>query len=156
AVRNTFAAITRKLMRRFKPKEWEKVAQALLDACTVEEGGEEMEMEGAARLRLVQYLSATAFIDSLDAQTRDNARKPMVDGGSVTVCPSDIQTFLNKTKPENVTIPAVVGMLSAVGAKSKRFRGKSPEQSRWILPPDKFAPADFAVLAGQEPIDDSQ
>jgi hypothetical protein len=28
-------------------------------------------------------------------------------------------------------------MLSAVGAKSKRFRNKFPEQSRWLLPPDK-------------------
>jgi hypothetical protein len=148
AMRNKLAGITGKMMRRFNSKEWEKVAQALLDACVTEEGGEEMEMEGAARLRLIQYISATPFIDSIERQDRDNARKPMVANGSITVCSSDIQTFINKTTSENVTIPTVVGMLSAVGAKSERFRGKFPEQSRWLLPSDKFSPADY-VCAGE-------
>jgi len=141
-------------MRHFKPPAWKRIAQALLDACTAEEGGEEMELEGNARLRLVHYLSAGEFIDSIDGQSRDTARKPMIADGFVTVCASDIQTFINRTTTEKVTIQTVVSMLSAVGAKSKRFRGKFPEQSRWLLPPDKFAPADYA--AGEELSDDSQ
>jgi hypothetical protein len=155
-VRNTLAAITGRLMRKFKPEKWQKVSQALLNACTIEEGGEEMDLEGSARLRLTQYLSVNAFIGSIDGQSPDNARKPMVADGLITVCASDIQTFINRTISEKVTIPAVVGMLSAVGAKTKRFRGKFPEQSRWLLPPDKFAATDYAVSTGQESPDDSQ
>jgi hypothetical protein len=154
SIRNTLAAMTGKLMRHFKPPAWKRIAQALLDACTAEEGGEEMELEGNARLRLVHYLSAGEFIDSIEGQSRDTARKPMIADGFVTVCASDIQTFINRTATEKVTIQTVVSMLSAVGAKSKRFRGNFQEQSRWLLPPDKFAPA---VYAGREELsDDSQ
>lgn len=156
SVRNTLAGITGKLMRPFKPKDWVKVAQALLDACTIQEGGEEMEMEGSARLRVTQYLRATTFIDALEGQSQDNARKPMVAGGLITVCASDIQTFISKTSAENVTIPVVVGMLSAIGAQSERFRGKFPVQSRWLLPADKFAAADYLIPTGEELFDDCQ
>jgi hypothetical protein len=155
AVRNALAAITGKLMRKFKPKEWHKVSQALLDACTVEEGGEEMEMEGSARLSLDQYLAARGFISSIGGQSPDNFRKPMVAEGSITVCSSDIQTFINKTTSENVTIPMVVGMLHAVGAKIKRHRGKFREQSRWILPPDKFDSSNYLVPIPAEPPDET-
>jgi hypothetical protein len=140
SMRHTLAAITGKLMRQLRPSEWERVAQMLLDACTVEEEGEEMEMEGAARLRLIQYLSATPFIESLDQQSRDSARKPMVTDCVIAICSSDVQTFISKTTSENVSIPEVVAMLSAVGAKAKRCRGDFKEQSRWLLPPTNSPP----------------
>jgi hypothetical protein len=149
-MRNSLANFTGRLMRQFKAKEWEVVAQSLLAACTVEEGGEEMDLEESARLRLFQYLSGSVFIESLEGQTREDSRRPMIDAGFVTVCASDIQNFIAKTTTEKITIPAVVGMLAAVGAKSKRFRGKFPEQSRWILPPSKFPAGEYVTSTKEE------
>ena len=153
-VRDRLASLTGTLMRHFKPMEWEKIAQALLDACVIEEGGEEMELEGSARLRIDQYLSGATFIDSPVGQRKDTARQPIVADGVITVCASDIRTFINKTNAENITISAIVGMLSAVGAKNDRYRGKFPEQSRWYLPPDKFPASDYA--SAEELSDDMQ
>jgi hypothetical protein len=114
-----------------------------------------MDMEGSARLRLVQYLTAASFINSLGRQDHHNARKPMVADGFITVCASDMQTYINKMTSENLSIPAVVGILSAIGAKSKRFRGKYPEQTRWLLPPERFAAADYPS-SSEEHFDDNQ
>jgi hypothetical protein len=35
----------------------------MLDACIVEQGGEEIEWEGAARMYVAHYLAETGFID---------------------------------------------------------------------------------------------
>src|ERR1035438_2506519 len=57
-----------KIIRKFNGKEWEQLAQAMLDACIIEQGGEENEWEGAARMYVAQYLSETGFIDAIEGQ----------------------------------------------------------------------------------------
>jgi hypothetical protein len=47
-----------------KITKWDRLAQAMLDACIVEAGTEEMEWEGAARMYIQHYLSETGFIQS--------------------------------------------------------------------------------------------
>ncbi|MBI1955896.1 MAG: hypothetical protein HYS38_05835, partial [Acidobacteria bacterium] len=78
SVRVAIAAAVDRLIPKIKPKAWEQLAQMMLDACVVEEGSEEMEFEGAARMYVAQYLAETAFIPSVEAQTVQNARKPTV------------------------------------------------------------------------------
>jgi hypothetical protein len=146
SVRVAFAATVGKLIPKMKPKAWEQLAQLMLDACVVEEGSEEMEFEGAARMYVAQYLAETSFIDSIEGQTVQNARKPMVLDGRIAICASDLQIYVNKTTFQNLSVRAIVSLLKALGGKSIRVRGhKFREQSRWVLPIEEFDPADYSV-----------
>jgi hypothetical protein len=146
AVRSAIAARTGKLIPDFKPKSWLQVAQSMLEACIVEDGGAELEPEGAARMYLGQYLEENAFIPSIAGQIGANKRKPMVYRGRITVCASDLQTFVNTTTRQNLSVRAVAAMLSVIEAKSVRVRGKGfKEQGRWELPVSEFDPADYPV-----------
>ena len=73
----------------------------------------------------------------------------MIIDGKVTVCASDLQTYVNKTTFQNLSVKAVAGMLSALGATSTRVRGaKFKDQSRWVLPTAEFAPEEFPQPEG--------
>jgi hypothetical protein len=115
----------------------------MLDACIDEDGGEELESQGAARLCIRQYLGETTFISVIAGQPPQDARKPMVRDYQIAVCSSDLQLYLSRTQPA-ISVKAVVAMLCAAGAKVERVRGKFKEQSRWMLPLDEFDPADYA------------
>jgi len=144
AVRMAIAAISGKLMRQFKPAVWQEIAQSMLDACIVEEGSEELHQEGAARMYIGQYLAETSFIPSIEGQTSQEIRRPMVRDGRITVCASDLQMYINKTTQQNLTVRAVAAMLSAIGATTIRVRStKIKEQSRWVLPLSEFDPSNY-------------
>jgi hypothetical protein len=144
AVREEIAASTGKIIRKFKGKDWDQLAQAMLDACVIEHGGEENEWEGAARMYVAQYLSETGFIETIEGQQVQSQRKPIVVDGKVAICASDIQMYINKTMVQMLSVKAVASMLGALGAKSIRVRGqKFKEQGRWVLPLDQFDPAEY-------------
>ena len=145
AVRVAIAATVGKLIVKLKPKHWDQLSQMLLDACQVEEGTEEVEWEGATRMYLQHYLAETGFIPSVEDQRIQDQRRPMVIDGRITVCASDLQVYVNKTTFQTLSVKAVAGMLSALGARSTRHRGaKFKEQSRWVLP-EEFDPADYST-----------
>jgi hypothetical protein len=142
SVRLAIAATVGKIIP--KINKWDRLAQAMLDACIVEAGTEEMEWEGAARMYIQHYLSETGFIQSIEGQRVQEQRRPMVIDGTVTICASDIQVYVNKTMFQNLSVKAIAGMLAAVGAKSMRVRGQGfKEQSRWVLPPEEFDPREY-------------
>jgi hypothetical protein len=146
AVRLAIAATVGKLIVRIKPKDWERLAQMLLSACIDEQGSEELQYEGAARMYIGHYLAETAFIPSVEGQMAQNLRKPMVLDGRITVCASDLQMYINKTTLQNLAVRAVAAMLSAIGAKTVRVRGKKiREQGRWELPLEEFDPGDYVA-----------
>ena len=144
AVRNAIAAKAGKMMPEFRPAAWRNLVQMMLDSCIDEDGGEELESQGAARLAIRQYLADTTFIPGIAGQLQQDLRKPMVRDGHIAVCASDFQSYLSKARSQAISIPTVVAMLSAAGAKVERVRGKFEEQSRWMLPLDEFDPADYA------------
>ena len=151
SVRLAIAGQMGKIIRRLKPKEWEPLAQAMLDACIVEQGGEENEWEGAARMYVAQYLSETGFIDTIEGQPLQSQRKPILHEGKVGICASDLQMFVNKTTFQNLSVKVIASMLGAVGGKSIRVRGKGfKEQSRWMLPVDQFDPAEYSPPGKEE------
>ncbi len=151
AVRVAIAAAVGKLIPRIKPKHWEQLAQAMLDACIVEQGSVEMEWEGAARTYVAQYLAETGFIESIDGETVQNQRKPMVIGGQIAINASDLQIYVNKTTFQNLSVKAIASMLSVMGGKQMRVRGQRfREQSRWLLPPDEFDPSEYAARGREE------
>jgi len=145
SVRAAIAGTVGKIIPKIKGKRWEELSQLMLDACVVEEGTEEMDWVGATRMHLEHYLAETGFIPSIEGQMIQHQRKPMVIGGCVAVCTSDFQTYVNKTTFQNLSVKAVAGMLSALGARSVRVRGggKFKDQSRWSLPLDEFDPKEY-------------
>jgi hypothetical protein len=143
AVRTAIAGKVGILIPDIKRAAWRNLVQAMLDACIVEDGGEELESEGAACLRIRQYLGETTFIPGIGGQLPQDLRKPMVCDDQIAVCASDLQLYINKTGAQSISVPAVVAMLSAVGAKVERVRGNFKEQSRWMLPLDEFDSADY-------------
>ncbi len=144
AVRTAIAGRVSKLIPPFKQAQWRTLAQMMLDACIDEDGGEEMESAGAARLCIRQYLAESTFITGIAGQRPEDLRKPIVRHDQIAVCSSDVQFFLNKTRSQAISVQAVVVMLLAAGAKVERDRGKDyKEQSRWILPLAEFDPSDY-------------
>ncbi len=151
AVRLAIAAAVGKLIPRIKPKHWEQLAQVMLDACIVEQGSVEMEWEGAARTYVAQYLAETGFIESIDGQTVQNQRKPMVIDGQIAINASDLQIYVNKTTFQNLSVKAIASMLSVMGGKQMRVRGQRfREQSRWLLPVEQFDPSEYSARDQEE------
>ncbi|MCC7156549.1 MAG: hypothetical protein IT161_18375 [Bryobacterales bacterium] len=150
SLRLAIASAVNKIIPKIKPRVWERLAQAMLDALIEREGGVETEFEGAMRVNLGHYLTETAFIPGIEGQPSHAIRRPMIIGDQVAVNSVDLQLYLNKTFGQNLSVKAIASMLSAIGAQSIRVRGaKIREQGRWLLPRDQFDPADFTAQ-GQE------
>lgn len=142
--RMAIASAADRLIPKIKPKIWERIAQAMLDALTVEDGGEETDFVGSVRIYLENYLSETPFIDSIEGQPIQTRRKPTIIDGKIAICSSDLQSHINKTCNENLSVKAVASMLAALGASSIRIRSaRLRDQSRWMLPVAEFAPDQF-------------
>lgn len=151
SLRLTLAAGLDRLIPKIKPKDWERVAQMLLDALTVTDGGEENDLRGAARLYLDRYLSETSFIDSIAGQPVQSLRKPTVYDGHIAICTSDLQPHINKVFGHNLSLKAVASMLAAIGATNIRIRGiQFRDQSRWLLPQDEFPPSRYLAALEEE------
>lgn len=149
SVRSAIAATVGRIIPKIKAKQWELLSQTMLDACIVVDGTEEMEWEGAARMYLQHYLAETGFIPSIEGQRLQEQRRPMVIDGKITVCASDLQTYVNKTTFQTLSVKAVAGMLSALGATSIRVRGaKFKDQSRWVLPIAECDPEEYPQPEG--------
>jgi len=143
--RMAIASAADRLIPKIKPKVWEQLAQAMLDALTIEDGGEETDFVGSVRIHLENYLSETPFIDSIEEQPIQTRRKPTIIDGKIAICSSDFQSHINKTNNENHSVKAVASMLAALGATSTRIRNaRLRDQSRWLLPVTEFAADDFA------------
>jgi hypothetical protein len=129
------------LVPRIPPKVWDRVAQMILNALTVEDGGDEANLVGAAKLYVERYLAETPFIDAEEDHPYQTRFKPAVYEGRVAICSHDLQQHINKTWGENRAIKEVTAMLSALGASSTRLkRTQLRDQSRWLLPASEFAP----------------
>jgi hypothetical protein len=151
------AGALNKLLPKQKPKVWETIAQMMLDAAIEQDGGEELDLEGAGRMYIAQYLSGTPFVPCIEGQSAENARMPMIYEGQIAICSSDLQMYVNKTTLQNLSVKAIVGMLSSLGAESARVRGsKFKEQSRWLIPLKEFDPADYSKSDIQKGTNDTE
>jgi hypothetical protein len=129
------------LVPRIPPKVWDRVAQMILNALTVEDGGDEANLVGAAKLYVERYIAETPFIDAEEDHPYQTRFKPTVYEGQVAICSHDLQQHINKAWGENRAIKEVTAMLSALGASSTRLkRTRLRDQSRWLLPSGEFAP----------------
>jgi len=129
------------LVPRIPGKVWDRIAQMMLSALTVEDGGDEANLVGAAKLHVERYLAETPFIDAKEDHPYHTRSKPVVYEAQVAICSHDLQQHVNKAWGENRPIKEVTAMLSALGARSTRPKDtRLRDQSRWLLPADLFPP----------------
>jgi hypothetical protein len=146
SVRMAIGSATNKLIPKIKPKLWEQIVQMMLDALIETEGGEETDFKGAIRMYLNQYLTDTAFIETIENQPVGTLRCPTVLDGRIAICSSDLQQHVNKTFSQALSVKAIASMLAAIGAVNITVKGKTfKPQSRWLLPSDEFDPAQFTT-----------
>jgi hypothetical protein len=139
--RMKIASAVEHLVPRIPPKIWDRIAQMILNALTVEDGGDEANLVGAAKLYVERYLAETPFIDAEEDHPYQTRFKPAAYEGQVAICSHDLQQHINKAWGENRAIKEVTAMLSALGASSTRLkRTRLRDQSRWLLPSGEFAP----------------
>jgi len=133
-----------------KIKAWDKVAQMMLNALTVQDGGDEADLVGSARIYVDGYLSETPFIDPEEEHSYQTKFKPAVYEGQIAVCSIELQQHINKARGENRLIKEVTAMLSALGASSIRpKRTRLRDQSRWLLPASMFPPEGRLESSGE-------
>ena len=144
AVSLALAGKAGRLIPTFKPAHWRELAQMMLDACTVVEGTDDLELEGSARIQIAKYLAESPFIPSLNGAAAQDRYKPMVDKGRIVVSATDLQTYINRTTMQNHSVRYIAAMIAALGGEGVRIRGNSyKEQSRWALPVSEFDPGDY-------------
>jgi hypothetical protein len=135
------ASAVEHLVPKIPGKVWDRIAQMILSALTVEDGGDEVTLVGAAKMYVERYVSETLFVDAEAEQTYQTSCKPPVYEGQIAIRAHDLQQHINKSWAENRPLKEVTAMLSALGATSHRLKGtRLRDQSRWLLPPDLFPP----------------
>jgi hypothetical protein len=148
--RMKIASAVEHFMPKIPGKAWDRLVQMMLNALTVEDGGDEASLVGAARMYVERYLAETPFIDAEEEQPYQTRFKPAVYEGQIAIRSQDLQQHINKTWGENRPIKEVTAMLSALGASSTRLkRTQLRDQSRWLLPSSEFAP-NGCIGAGAE------
>jgi len=144
AVNLAFAAKVGKIIPSFKPQQWRNLTQMMLDACTVIEGTDDLELEGAARIQVDRYLSENPCIPTLEGTTSHDKLKPVIDKGKIAVSATDLQIFIIKSTGQNCSVKAAAALLAALGSHAVRVRGHGfREQGRWALPVNEFDPSDY-------------
>jgi len=128
AVREEIAASTGKIIRKFKGKDWDQLAQAMLDACVIDRAARRTSGKARRACTLRSTSPRTVFIDTIEGQPVQSQRKPIVLMARWAICASDIQMYINKTMLQMLSVKAVASMLGALGGKSIRVR--RPEVQR--------------------------
>jgi hypothetical protein len=139
--RMKIASAVQHLVPRIPGKVWDQIAQMMLNALTVEDGGDEATLVGAGQMYIERYLSETPFIDAEEEQTNQTKLKPAVYEGQIAIRAFELQQHMARLSPEKPVLKEVTAMLSALGAKSTRLkRTRLRDQTRWLLPADLFPP----------------
>jgi hypothetical protein len=151
SLRMAIASAVEHLIPKFRHQNWDRIAQMLLNAVTVEDGGDETDLVGSARLAVEDYLTNAHFIDPEEDLTPQNKFKPAIFDGQVAISAQDLTQYINVSGHDNRAPKDVVAMLSALGAISHRpKRTKLRDQSRWLLPVDKFPPDQYSEAYKEE------
>jgi hypothetical protein len=127
-----------------KAARWTALVNMMLAALTVEDGGDEADAVGSAKMNVDSYLRESRFIDAnteLQYQTRF---MPSVYDGRVAICAKELLKHINTSGAERCGPRDVSAMLSVLGAESVRPKDtKLRDQSRWLLPVSDFPPESY-------------
>jgi hypothetical protein len=130
---------------------WNAVAKMMLAALTVEDGGDEADAVGAAKMHVDSYLRESRFIE-VDAELQQQTRfMPAVYDGRIAIRAKELLQHINKSGAEHLAIKDVTAMLSILGASSLRLKNtKLRDQTRWLLPVSDFPPESYVPGTGEK------
>ena len=115
AVGLALAAKVGKIIPTFKTLRWRVLTQTMLDACTVVETTDDLQLEGSARIQIDQYLKETTLITSLADAAAQDLYKPLLHNGQIAISSTDLVTHINRVHSQNLSPKSAVAMLAAFG-----------------------------------------
>jgi len=137
--RSALFAATKRVIPRFKDKEWDRVVQALGDACVVESAGDEATDAGAARAWVTAYISKHPPTEDLAESVTSNMA--LLRGGQIHIWTDRLKQFLATSYFDKVTSKQMGMALRVFGATHVKImvpsaKAKSGRSSRnaWQLP----------------------
>lgn len=136
AFRMAVAAACGVLIPKFKPAQWDKIAQALLDACTEESLGLEATDAGTCHAWLTAYLAERRPLDSVEEALE--VGYPFVKDGNLYLFGNNLRKWLSLVQGERVTAKAMGAILRAGGCTAEVIAvdvdGKRTTRGVWKLP----------------------
>jgi hypothetical protein len=121
-VREAIAAKAGKLIRTFGKTKWAELAQMMLDACIEKEATDDLEFKGAARIHVTKYLSENPLVVATERLTGPNTYGPLIHDGGIAISSTDLQTYVNKTTMQNLSVKRVATMIVMLGGEPVRIR----------------------------------
>jgi hypothetical protein len=134
------------LIRPMNQKVWGPLANMMLAALTVEDGGDEADAVGAAKMYVDAYLRGSSFIDAEAEQSYQTVFLPTVYEERIAIRAAELLQHINKSGAERLAIKDATAMLSILGASSFRLKStKLRDQTRWLLPVSDFPPDKYGA-----------
>lgn len=133
------AEATSVVINRFKPAQWDRIAQAILHAAESVDTGDEATENGAAYQWVTDYLLDHPPAGEIDEHVAQ-MRIPYTDSEERTVIfGSAFQRWLNVVRGERITAQTMGEMLRSMGAETYRemitINNKRTSRSVWRMPP---------------------
>lgn len=130
---------TQRVIPRFKDREWDRVVQALGDACIIEDIGTEATEAGQASTWIAAYLNLHSPIEDIPASMSGN--HAFLRDGATFVWGERLQQFLANSSFDRVTAKQMGAGLRVYGALPARIHMRKADGSRttrsaWQLPPN--------------------
>ena len=130
--RNMMAALTGRLIETKKQKEWDPVAQMILDCCEVEHVGSATP-QGVVSSWMREYFKCNQPIEKSDGAFE--AGLPFFHEGGVSFFPVELQRFLKFNLDDNSKPGEVARMLQAAGCRQHEEAGEFGEvYIAWNVP----------------------
>jgi hypothetical protein len=141
----------RHLIPKIKPKDWELVAQMILDSLTEVDGSPETDLIAATKLYLDHYLMNTAIVRDIDDLSSLKCFNPIITDGQISICSSELRSHISTCFDQQISHSSLASMLIAIGARTTRLKSRGPirDQRRWLLSADDFPPTHYITTDGE-------
>lgn len=130
-------AIARKVLPKFKDREWEQIVRGLGELCEVEDIGEEATERGQARTWIASYLAAHPPLEDRDEAAKKGTA--FVRDGATYVFGHELRKWLVVSEFDRVTPHEMGSLLKHFGCAPVRvnvkLRDRWTTKSAWKIPP---------------------
>lgn len=138
-MRGKLSASCNVLITRYQQDQWDAICAIFVGVAVVRDGGEELEVEGEARLMLENYLRSRPFA-SPDSREPGKEKFPMAVEGEITVSLVDIRNWMGREygPGEKPSLKHLAFQLTSIEARKIRWRRGNSDGHRWALPAQQW------------------
>lgn len=134
SIRRNVAAVTGRLIPRFKDARWDEIAQSLLDLCEDEDTGPESTEGGQTRQWVSDYVAIKTLAP--DAESAVSGKRPMKLDGKLYLFGDDFRNWLRYQKGEQVSAKDLGRRMRLIGFTPKpisvRIDNKVTSRNAWV------------------------